>query len=181
MKALIRLFLVFFKIGLFTFGGGYAMLPILQREIVEKNQWAREEDLANYYAIGQTTPGIIAVNTATFIGYRQFGLLGAISATIGLISPGVVIIGLLVNLLVGLSDVREVQYVMKTLKVAVSVLILEAILKLRKNALVDNKTRVIFLIILALALFFPWISPALWVVLAGGLGILLANCRGGKA
>lgn len=78
MKEYLKLFFTFAKIGCFTFGGGYAMLPLLQREIVEKNSWAEEEELMDYFAIGQCTPGIIAVNTATFIGYKRKGIIGGI-------------------------------------------------------------------------------------------------------
>lgn len=85
MKEYLKLFFTFAKIGCFTFGGGYAMLPLLQREIVEKNAWAEEEELMDYFAIGQCTPGIIAVNTATFIGYKRKGIIGGIFATLGLI------------------------------------------------------------------------------------------------
>ena len=76
MKDLIELFFVFAKIGLFTFGGGYAMLPMLQKEIVEKHKWAKEDEIMDYFAIGQVTPGIIAVNTATFVGHKTKGLIG---------------------------------------------------------------------------------------------------------
>ena len=85
MKKLWDMFLAFARIGGLTFGGGYAMLPMLQREVVEKHHWATEEELADYYAIGQCTPGVIAVNTATFIGYRQAGIIGGICATLGLL------------------------------------------------------------------------------------------------
>ena len=95
MKKLIKLFLVFAKIGAVTFGGGYAMLPILQREISEKYNWASEEEILDYFAIGQCTPGVIAVNTATFVGYKQCGMLGGIFATLGVIFPSVVIITVL--------------------------------------------------------------------------------------
>ena len=86
MKELLDMFLMFARIGGFTFGGGYAMLPILQKEVVEQKHWATEEELMDYYAIGQCTPGIIAINTATFIGYKIKGLPGAIVATLGAVS-----------------------------------------------------------------------------------------------
>ena len=92
MKELFNLFLAFAKVGVLTFGGGYAMLPILQREIVEKNNWASDEELMDYYAIGQCTPGVIAVNTATFIGQKNKGIMGGIMATLGVITPSLIII-----------------------------------------------------------------------------------------
>ena len=97
MKELWELFIVFAKIGGFTFGGGYAMLPILQREVVENRNWATSEELMDYYAIGQCTPGIIAVNTATFIGYKRKGIIGGIVATIGCVFPSLVIIMIIIS------------------------------------------------------------------------------------
>ena len=91
MKELWELFIVFAKIGGFTFGGGYAMLPILQREVVENRNWATSEELMDYYAIGQCTPGVIAVNTSTFIGYKTHGILGGIAATAGMITPSLIL------------------------------------------------------------------------------------------
>ena len=92
MKELFKLFLTFAKVGCFTFGGGYAMLPLLQKEVVEKNNWATEEELMDYFAIGQCTPGIIAVNTSTFIGYKRKGIIGGIAATLGMVFPSIIII-----------------------------------------------------------------------------------------
>ena len=86
MKELFQLYSAFFRIGLFTFGGGYAMLPMLQREVVNKYHWATDEELLDCYAIGQCTPGIIAVNTATYVGYAQRGVAGGIVATLGVVS-----------------------------------------------------------------------------------------------
>ena len=94
MKELFDLFFTFARIGGLTFGGGYAMLPMLQREVVEKRNWATEEEIMDYYAIGQCTPGIIAVNTATFVGYKTKGLLGGILATLGVVFPSLVIISI---------------------------------------------------------------------------------------
>ena len=101
---LIDLYIAFFKIGGLTFGGGYAMLPMLQREVIDKHGWATIEEVLDIYAIGQCTPGIIAVNTATMIGYRKRGVLGAIVATLGEITPSVVIITLLASVLTQVKD-----------------------------------------------------------------------------
>ena len=92
MNVLIHLFMAFARIGAFTFGGGYAMLPMLQKEVVEKYHWATEDEIMDYYAIGQCTPGIIAVNTATFVGYKTAGIPGADLATLGMITPSIIII-----------------------------------------------------------------------------------------
>ena len=92
IKSLFQLFITFARIGGLTFGGGYAMLPMLQREVVKNHQWATEEELMDYYAVGQCTPGVIAVNTATFVGNKLFSTLGGIVATLGVIFPSLVII-----------------------------------------------------------------------------------------
>ena len=104
------LFLTFARIGGLTFGGGYAMLPILQREVVEKRGWATENELSDYYAIGQCTPGIIAVNVATFIGNKRKGVLGGIIATFGVVFPSLVIITLIAAFLQNFADLEIVKH-----------------------------------------------------------------------
>ena len=106
---LARLFGTFAKVGVMTFGGGYAMLPILQREIVEDRHWATEEELMDYYAVGQCTPGIIAVNTATFIGQKKAGIAGGIMATLGVVFPSIVIILLIASVLTHFADAPVVS------------------------------------------------------------------------
>jgi len=97
MRQLWELFVSFFKIGLFTFGGGYAMLPMLQREIVDHHKWVTEEDVLDYYAIGQCTPGVIAVNTATFVGTKLRGWIGGLVATAAVVTPSVIIISVIIK------------------------------------------------------------------------------------
>ena len=99
MKEYFDLFLTFAKIGGFTFGGGYAMLPIMQKELVEKKDWTTNEELLNYYAVGQCTPGIIAVNVSTFVGYQKKGILGSIFSTLGVVTPSIIIIILIASFL----------------------------------------------------------------------------------
>ena len=113
MKELWSLFLTFAKVGVMTFGGGYAMLPILQREVVENKGWATDEELTDYFAIGQCTPGVIAVNTATFIGYRYKGLAGGILATLGVISPSILIISVIAVCLSNFADIPVVQHALR--------------------------------------------------------------------
>ena len=182
MKELIDLVFTFAKIGGTTFGGGYAMLPILQREIVEKRKWATEAEIMDYYAIGQCTPGIIAVNTATFIGYRQFGIIGGILATIGLVLPSVVIITLIAMFLTNFAEIEFIQHAFAGIRVCVCVLILDSILKLGKKSIIDNRCIVIFLAILALSLLTP-VSPAVLVIAAGIAGFFLKpdSKKGGNA
>ena len=176
MKELLLLFAVFAKIGGFTFGGGYAMLPILQREVVDKRQWATQEELMDYFAIGQCTPGIIAVNTATFIGYNRKGVLGAIFATLGVVAPSVVIITVIAAFIRNFQHIEAVQWAFEGIRAAVVALILSAVIKLGKKSLVDVATVVIFLVVAVLSAVTD-LSPAIFVVAAGLCGLLL---KGGK-
>ena len=150
LKELLTLFLTFAKVGVMTFGGGYAMLPILQREVVENKGWATDEELTDYFAIGQCTPGVIAVNTATFIGQKRRGILGGIAATLGVVFPSLVIIAALAGVITTFSHLAWVQHAFAGIRVCVCVLIFNAVLKLWKGAVKDVWGLVIFLVILAL-------------------------------
>ena len=148
MKELAKLFFAFFKIGLFTFGGGYAMLPMMERELIDNNGWATHEELLNYYAVAQCTPGVIAVNTATFVGTKRRGLLGGIFATLGVITPSVIIILIIASLVDHFADNEYVLRAFVGIRVAVSALIAASIIKMAKQTLKDP-----FRIILAVAAF----------------------------
>ncbi len=177
MKELLEMFVIFARIGGFTFGGGYAMLPMLEKEIVNNKHWATEEELMDYYAIGQCTPGIIAINTATFIGYKVKGIPGAIFATLGVIAPSLVIITVIAAFISNFVELEFVRSAFAGIRACVCILILNAVLKLAKKALVDKATVVLFAVILALSLLTD-ISPAVLVVIAGAVGIIL---KGRKA
>ncbi len=179
MKDLIKLFFVFAQIGATTFGGGYAMLPILQREIVDKRHWATENELMDYYAIGQCTPGIIAVNTATFIGYRQFGIIGGFIATFGLVAPSIVIITTIALFLTNFAELAVIKHAFAGIRVCVCVLILDSVIKLGKKSIIDNRCWIIFLGILGLSLLTP-VPPAVLIVIAGLAGFLLKPDAKGK-
>ena len=153
MKDLWKLYRVFFSIGICTFGGGYAMLSLLQRVIVEKYHWASEEELMDYYAIGQCTPGIIALNTSTFIGYKYKKLPGSIVATLGFLSPSLVIIVLIAAFLQNYASFPLVKHAFAGVRICVCALILDAVLKLGKKSITDKSGIAIFLIICALAVF----------------------------
>ncbi len=180
MKLLLRFFAVFAKVGVMTFGGGYAMLPILQREVVEKQKWATEEELMDYFAIGQCTPGIIAVNTATFIGQKNKGILGGIFATLGLVFPSLVIISLLAGVIEAFSHIVWVQHAFGGIRICVCVLIVNAVIKLFKKAVIDKFSFAVFLAV-ALAAFFTDLSPVIFVIVAAVLGIVIKNAGGKKA
>ena len=179
MKELLKMFLAFAKIGAVTFGGGYAMLPILQRDIVNKHGWATDDELMDYFAIGQCTPGIIAVNTATFIGYKNKGILGGIFATLGVVSPSVLILSIIAAFVTNYADVPAVAHAFAGIRACVCVLILNAVLKLRKGALKDKWTYMIFGVVFALSLFAD-ISAAILVVLAGVAGLLIKKLTKGE-
>ena len=179
MNMMLDLVVTFAKVGVMTFGGGYAMLPILQREVVENKGWATEEELMDYYAIGQCTPGIIAVNTATFVGRKHKGILGGILATLGMVFPSLVIISLLASVIVEFSHLAWVQHAFGGIRVCVCVLICNAMVKLYKKAVVDKVTLAVFLLVTACGYFLD-ISPVVFVLLAAVAGIVLKNLKGGK-
>ena len=133
MRVLWDLFRAFFTIGALTFGGGYAMLPMLEREIVQKRKWVTQEDLLNYFAIGQCTPGIIAVNTATFVGHKTKGFWGSIVATLGVVAPSIVIITVIAMVLENFMDIAWVQNAFAGIRVAVCALITASVIKLVKT------------------------------------------------
>lgn len=179
-KLLGQLFLTFAKVGVMTFGGGMAMLPILQREVVEDRHWATEEELVDYYAIGQCTPGIIAVNTATFVGQKRKGALGGIVATLGMVFPSLVIISILAGLITNFSSVTWVQDAFAGIQVCVCVLIFNAVVKLLKKSVIDKRTSVIFLLVMIGSTLLN-LSPVWFVLLAALAGIVLKNLEGGAA
>jgi len=177
MKILLNLFLVFARVGVCTFGGGYAMLPILQRELVEKKDWITQEELADTFAIGQCTPGIIAVNTATFVGFKQGGNLGGVAATLGIIFPSVVIIGFVATFLQQFSQIAWVENAFAGIRACVCALILTSVLKLLKSAVIDIPTTVLYCAALLASAWFG-LSPVLVVLSGGVLGLAIRRMRG---
>ena len=171
---LLSLFLSFARVGVLTFGGGYAMIPILEREIVDRQGWASSEELMDYYAVGQCTPGVIAVNTATFIGYKVAGNLGGVAATLGVVFPSLVIITLIAGILTNFADIPAVKSAFSAIRVCVCVLIFNAVLKLWKKAVVDKATLVLFLGVFLLSVFFS-VSPIVFVVVCAVAGIVLTR------
>lgn len=194
MNLYLDLFFTFAKIGVCTFGGGYAMLPILQREIVEKGGWATDGELTDYFAIGQCTPGVIAVNTATFVGQKLKGIPGGIAATLGLVFPSIVIIMVIAAFLQNFADLPVVVHAFAGVRACVCALILSSVLKLRKNALVDKPTVIIFAIVLVLAVIGNFVafdagtlwgrvlnfllSPVVLVVASGVAGLCIRGAKG---
>lgn len=171
MKELIDLFLIFFKMGSFTFGGGYAMLPIIQEEIVNKRNWATDEEILDYYAIGQSTPGIIAVNTATFIGYNQKGILGGIIATLGIAAPSIIIITIIAAFFKNFQDYKVVQHAFGGIRVVVAALIFNTVLKMYKDSVKDWVGIFLFIISFLLLIFLD-ITPIIVIIISAIVGII---------
>lgn len=174
MKKLFELFWIFAKIGISTFGGGYAILPILEHELTEKRKWVTAEEIADYYAIGQCTPGIISVNVATFIGYKQKGILGGIFATLGIIFPSILIISLIAVFIESYKNLEFIQNAFNGIKVCVGALIISAVFKLWKSSITDKTTLLIFIITFMFSLILD-LSPLILLVFAGLAGWLIGG------
>lgn len=170
MKELIEVFIASFRVGIMTFGGGYAMLPILQREVVEKRKWVSEQDVLDYYALGQCLPGIIMVNTMIFVGHKRKGKAGGIIAALGTVFPALIIITLIAAVLSNFSDIPAVKSAFTGIRVCVCVLVLDAVLKLWNKSVIDFKTFILFAAVFGLSLF-TGITPVLLVLISAVAGI----------
>lgn len=177
MKELIDLYLAFLKIGAVNFGGGYAMLPLLEEELGKKRGWVTTDELMDYFAIGQCTPGIIALNVSTFIGNKKKGIPGAVASTLGFLTCPVVLILIIAGFLTNFAELPVVQNAFAGIRVCVCVLILEAIIRLWKKSIVDPIAFVLYIVIFSLMAFsgfLPFRVPAAALVIAAGIaGVLL--------
>ena len=171
IRELWNLFALFFKIGLFTFGGGYAMLPLLKAELVNKRRFVNEQELLDLYSIGPCTPGIIAINVATFIGYRQKGVCGAIITTLGMVLPSLVIIVLIASVLQNFADNRYVAYAFAGIRICVAALIADVLFDLTRKNIQNWQNTLIF--IGALVLLVGLGLSAVWIVIIAGMTALI--------
>lgn len=178
---LLDLYWTFLKIGAVTFGGGYAMLPILERELVEKKKWTTMDELRDYFSVGQCTPGIIALNVSTFIGEKRAGVKGALMTGLGFLTVPVILILLIAMFLTNFAKYEIVQHAFAGIRVCVCVLILQAVLRLWKKSVVDAVALLIYLAVFALNAFsdlLPVKIPAAALVIAAGVvGILISLHR----
>ncbi len=165
------LYITFAKIGSLTFGGGIAMLPMMQNELIDKKQWVSENEILDYYAIGQSTPGIIAVNVATFVGYKKAGILGGIIATLGVITPCVVLITILANLIDSIDHYPNVQKALKGINVAVCALITDTTLNFAKKTSKGAVSILLMLLSFCLIFFFNIKS---YIIILGSAFIAVA-------
>lgn len=131
-KRLWQLFATFFKIGAFTFGGGYAMIPLIQREVSEKRKWITDEEILEVVAIAESTPGPIAINSATFVGYKTCGFWGSFACTLGVILPSFLIILAISGILELVQDMKAVKYAFMGIRAGVLALIIKALVKMYK-------------------------------------------------
>jgi len=175
-----KLFLTFTYIGAFTFGGGYSMLPMFQRELVEKNGWLDEKEMVDLFSISQCLPGVIAVNTAIFVGYKHRGVPGGIVAALGVVLPSVVVISVIAAFLSSFAEIPAVQKAFLGLRVCVSVLIINAVFKLRKHAIVDLASTLIFAAVFTLAVLTS-LHVAILIAVAGISGIAISLLRKGPS
>lgn len=163
IKQFLELYLAFVKIGAFTFGGGLAMMPIMQRELIEKRGWITEDELIDYFAIGQSTPGIIAVNVATFVGYKRLGWLGGIIGTLGVVTPSWVIIMLLAGAISSVDKYPMAQKALRGINVAVAALLTSVIVKFSKKTIKSVWNAVLMLIAFTLIYFFK--VQSVWIII----------------
>ena len=171
MNTLIELFITFFRIGAFTLGGGYVMLPLIQREVVENKKWATDEEILDCFAIGQSTPGIIAVNTSTYIGYKVKKIPGAIASTLGMITPSLICIIIIASFFTKFQEYKIIQNAFAGIRVAVLVLLINAIVKMVKKTIKD-KIGLIIAVCAFIIIGFTNIS-SIWVVIASiSIGII---------
>lgn len=164
MNIFLELLISFVKIGFLTIGGGYVMLPMMQSELIDKKHWITEEELLDYYAVGQSTPGIIAVNVATFVGYKKAGITGGIVATLGIISPSLIIITALAGVIQSIDQYPNVQKAMSGINVAVCALITDATLNFIKKGV---KNFVTLLVLLASFLLIYYVKVPSYLIVLG--------------
>ena len=185
MNELLELYWTFAKIGCVTFGGGYAMLPILEKELAEKRNWTNMDELRDYFSIGQCTPGVIAMNVSTFIGEKKAGIKGALAASVGFMTGPIIIILIIAAFLNNFAQLELVQHAFAGIRVCVCVLIVQAVLRLWKKSVVDPFTLALYVIIFALNAFsgvLPVKIPAaVLVILAGAIGLGASILKNKKA
>lgn len=172
LKKLFGLYFSFAKIGTFTIGGGLAMMPMMQKELVDKKKWITEEELIDYYAVGQSTPGIIAANVATFVGYKQCRIIGGIIATLGMVTPSLVIIMILANFINSISDYPMVQKALNGINVAVAALLTSVIVRFAQKT-IKNVWNALFMGIAFILIFFFHVPSFIVILCAIATGIIL--------
>ncbi len=170
MKILFELFITFFKIGLFTFGGGYAMIPLIEKEVVDNKKWVLKDDIYNYFAISQSFPGAIAINSSTLIGYKIKGVAGAIISTLGVILPSYIIITIIAMTFTYFINNNYVKSVFLGINAAVIFLLLTASIKLTKSSVKSYFS--VFILIMSFIFMLIRINPIFIIMSAIIIGII---------
>ena len=171
MKKYLKLFLIFFKIGAFTFGGGFAMIPLIQEEVVEKNKWMNDEEMSDMIAVAESTPGVLAVNTATYVGYKIGGILGSIVTTLGTVIPSIITITIIAMFYDKFIQIQFIKYAFKGIRAAIAVLIFNASLKLYRLCPKTALSYILIVITTLITLFFE-INSFLIIILGGLIGLI---------
>ena len=179
IKECLILFWTMFKIGVCTFGGGYAMIVIIQRELGEKKKWIEEEELLDYLAISQITPGVIAVNISTFVGNKRRGVPGAIAATLGVVTPSLIIITVIAAVLTNFADNEYVKHAFAGIRICVCALIINAAIGLIKKSLIDPLTIIVYICVFIVAAFtnFKTVFIILCIIALSIVITLIRGCR----
>ncbi len=180
LRQYLDLFLVFFRIGAFTFGGGYAMIPLIEKEIVTNRGWIANEDILDLFAIGQSIPGAIAINTSSLVGYKIAGKRGALCATFGVVLPSFLIITIIASFFQTIADDKNVKAVFVGINAAVVFLIIKAAMKKMKAAMIDKVTKSVFAITV-LKILLTNISPIILIICGGILGMISYRKSGGNS
>jgi chromate transporter len=178
MKLLVQIFITFFKIGPVTFGGGYAMIPLIEREVVEKRGWVKTQEITDIFAVAESVPGAIAINSATFIGYRVAGVAGAIAAMAGVLLPTFFIVVMLSLFFLQVQDNPKVEAAFVSIRATIVALITYAAIKIGKTAVID-KTTIVLIVVTVAVMYFVHIHPVLLIVSGGlvGIGIIRLKKR----
>lgn len=172
MSTLLQLIITFFKIGAFSFGGGYAMLPLIEEEIIHTHNWLTSTEFIDIIAVSEMTPGPIAINSATFIGYKIAGVLGSAVATIGVVLPSFIVMSIIFHFLTRFKNSPYVDWIFRGIRPIVLGLIAAAAVSVAKSTFIDIKSVLIAALLFYLVAFRKF-NPILAIVLAGTLGILL--------
>ena len=179
MKEYLTIFYAFLQVGLFTFGGGYAMIPVVERELIKKRAWISMDEVMDYYTVSQVMPGMIGVNLSFFVGNKKKGAFAGFLAALGFVLPGVTLITIVALFISNFADIPTVRHAFAGVRIAVAALILDTVLKLVKGVFKEWKTLALFILVFALSVFPGSVlpaflrSPAFLVVLSGLAGLFI--------
>lgn len=179
LKLCLQLFLTFFKIGAFTFGGGYAMIPLIQRETAEKRDWVTRQDILDIIAVAESTPGPIAINSATFVGYQTAGVFGAFCTTFGVVLPSFIIIYIIASFLRNFYEITAVKYAFFGIRAGVLALMLNSVIKMSRQVPKNTFSYIVAALAFIMVAFLK-ISVLAVIILSGIAGILLTLTKKDK-